>query len=213
MEEHRGQFARRQPEKDRTSWIRTSECRQATDACGAFSFGVCHRRISGTCARREVTVRVAEIVEASMSNDERVASQLAKTLENGRAGFEQAAERVASAGRVDVAARFREFSAERQTMAVELESLAAAYGDDVDARSTVPGVLHRGWMALKDALTGDDIAAVIRSAEQGEDHALEEYRDALADDISPEFKTILERQKAAVESAHEYVRSLESTLS
>ena len=148
-----------------------------------------------------------------MSNDERVASQLAKTLENGRAGFEQAAGRVAAAGRSDIAERFREFSAERASMAAELESLAAAYGDDVDARSTVPGVLHRGWMALKDALTGDDIAAVIRTAEQGEDHALEEYREVLEDDISAEFRGILERQQAAVQSAHDYVRSLESALS
>ena len=148
-----------------------------------------------------------------MSNDERVASQLAKTLENGRAGFEQAAERVATAGRADIADRFREISAERSSMAAELESLAAAYGDDVDARSTMPGMLHRGWMALKDALTGDDIAAVIRTAEQGEDHALDEYRDAIAEDISPEFKAILARQQTKVKAAHDYVRSLESTLS
>ena len=147
-----------------------------------------------------------------MSNDERVASQLAKTLENGRAGFELAAERVADAGRSDVAARFRELSSERAMMAAEIESLAAAYGDDVDARSTVPGVLHRGWMALKDALTGDDVAAVIATAEQGEDHALEEYRDALTEDISPEFRAIVERQQAKVQAAHDYVRSLESTL-
>ena len=147
-----------------------------------------------------------------MSNDERVASQLVKTLENGRAGFDQAAERVAAAGRSDVADRFRGFSAERAEMAAELETLAAAYGDDVDARSTVPGVIHRGWMALKDALTGDDIAAVIRTAEQGEDHALEEYRDAIADDISPEFRAILERQRTSVQTAHDYVRSLEASL-
>jgi uncharacterized protein (TIGR02284 family) len=147
-----------------------------------------------------------------MSNDERVASQLVKTLENGRAGFEQAAERVGDAGRQDIAERFRAFSAERASMAAELETLAAAYGDDVDARSTVPGALHRGWMAIKDALTGDDIAAVIRTAEQGEDHALEEYTDAIGDDISPEFRAILERQQSTVKSAHDYVRSLESTL-
>lgn len=149
------------------------------------------------------------IGEKIVSTDERVASQLVKTLENGRAGFEEAAERVASAGRADVASRFREFAAERAAMATELESLAAAYGDDVDARSTAPGLLHRGWMALKDALSGDDIAAVVATAEQGEDHALEQYDEALADDVSPEFRPILERQRSAVKSAHDYVRSLE----
>lgn len=144
-----------------------------------------------------------------MSTDERVASKLAKTLENGRAGFEQAAERVQGDGRTEIAAKFREFAAQRATMATELESLAAAYGDDVDARSTVPGALHRGWMALKDALTGDDIEAVIKSAEQGEDHALEDYREALAEDITPGFRSTLERQMATVQQAHDYVRTLE----
>ena len=144
-----------------------------------------------------------------MSTDERVASKLAKTLENGRAGFEQAAERVERDGRGEIATKFREFAAQRAAMAAEIESLAAAYGDDVDARSTVPGTLHRGWMALKDALTGDDIEAVVRTAEQGEDHALEEYREALADDITAGFRATLERQMASVQAAHDYVRSLE----
>lgn len=144
-----------------------------------------------------------------MSTDERVAATITKTLENGRAGFEKAAERVEDDGRTDVAAKFREFASQRAMMAAELEALAAAYGDDVDARSTVPGMLHRGWMAVKDALTGDDIEAVIHSAEQGEDHALEEYREALADDITPGFRSVLERQMTTVQQAHDYVRTLE----
>lgn len=145
-----------------------------------------------------------------MSTDERVAASITKTLENGRAGFEKAAERVDGDGRTEVAAKFREFASQRAVMVAELEALAAAYGDDVDGRSTVPGMLHRGWMAVKDALTGDDIEAVIHSAEQGEDHALEEYREALADDdITPGFRSVLERQMATVQDAHDYVRTLE----
>jgi uncharacterized protein (TIGR02284 family) len=152
-------------------------------------------------------------VEKNMSTDERVASQLAKTLENGRAGFEKAAERVEATDRTDIAMRFREFSLQRAQMASELETLAAAYGDDIEARSTVPGALHRGWMALKDALTGDDVDAIVNTAEQGEDHALEEYREALADDISPEFRSLLERQMRSVQSAHDYVRALKAAQS
>ncbi len=93
-------------------------------------------------------------------------------------------------------------------MSEELKQITEAYGDDADQRSTLPGALHRGWIAMKDAFTGDDADAVIGAAETGEDHALEQYRDALAADISPEFRPVVARQMAAVEVAHDYVRSL-----
>jgi uncharacterized protein (TIGR02284 family) len=146
-----------------------------------------------------------------MSTDERVASRLVKTLENGRVGFEWAADRVEESDRPDLGATFRKFSSERAALITELETLAAAYGDDVEARSTAPGLLHRGWMAVKDTLTGRDVAAVINTAEQGEDHALEEYRDALEeDDLSPEFRAILARQMDVVRAAHDHVRNLKT---
>ncbi len=143
-----------------------------------------------------------------MSHDERIAKKLTKTLENGKAGFESAAEKLTDS-RPDVAAKFRQFAQERATMSTELATLAAAYGDDVDQRGTVPGALHRGWIAVKDALTSDDADAVINAAESGEDHAVEEYQEALADDdISPEFRTIISRQLMQVQAAHDYVSGL-----
>jgi uncharacterized protein (TIGR02284 family) len=143
-----------------------------------------------------------------MSTDERVASHLVKTLENGRIGFERAAERLADSDRPEVAAKFREFSAQRAAMSNELESIAAAYGDDVDQRGSVAGALHRGWLAVKDTFTGDDADAVIATAEEGEDHAVSVYRDALDEDISPEFRPLVQRQAASVQAAHDYVRNL-----
>lgn len=143
-----------------------------------------------------------------MSTDERIANQLTKTLENGKVGFEKAAEKL-NDERPDVAAKFLEYSRERASMSNEIAQLAAAYGDDVDQRTTVPAAMHRGWMAVKDALTSDDAQAVINAAESGEDHAVSEYRDALDDaDISPDFRVILIRQMASVQAAHDYVSTL-----
>jgi uncharacterized protein (TIGR02284 family) len=143
-----------------------------------------------------------------MSTDEKVASKLAKTLENGKLGFERAAEKLDD-GHPDVATRFREFAAERGAMGDEIAGLAAAYGDDVDQDSTVAGALHRGWIAVKDALTSDDSDAVIGAAATGEEHAEKEYADALSEsDLSPEFRSILERQAEKVRAAHRYVQSL-----
>ncbi len=145
-----------------------------------------------------------------MSTDASVTSNLIKTLENGKLGFEKAAERLAESDRADVAGKFRTFAAERAAMSEELERIAATYGDDLEQRSTVPAALHRGWMAVKDAFTGDDADAVINTAEQGEDHALEQYREALSADISTELRPVIARQMASVQQSHDYVRSLVS---
>lgn len=146
-----------------------------------------------------------------MSTDESIATDLIRTLENGKEGFDKAAERLDDSDRPDVAAKFREFAHQRATMSDELKAIAGAYGDDVDQRSTLPGALHRGWIAVKDALTGDDADAVIGAAETGEDHAVEQYREALDADLSPEFRPIVVRQLASVQAAHDYVRTLQST--
>ena len=143
-----------------------------------------------------------------MSTDESVATNLIQTLENGKEGFDKAAEKLADSDRPEVAAKFREFAQQRASMSDELKQIAVAYRDDPDQRSTLPGALHRGWMSVKDALTGDDADAVIGAAETGEDHAVEQYRDALESDISPEFRPVVARQMASVEAAHDYVRSL-----
>ena len=120
-----------------------------------------------------------------MSTDESIATNLIHTLENGKEGFAKAAEKLGDSDRPEVATKFREFSQQRATMSDELKQITVAYGDDADQRSTLPGAIHRGWIAVKDALTGDDADAIIGAAETGEDHAVEQYRDALDADLSP----------------------------
>jgi uncharacterized protein (TIGR02284 family) len=146
-----------------------------------------------------------------VSTDESVATDLIRTLENGKEGFETAAEKLDDSDRPDVATKFREFAKERAAMSDELKLIAGAYGDDIEQRPTLPGALHRGWIAVKDALTGDDADAVIGAAETGEDHAVEQFRDALEADISPEFRPVVERQLASVQAAHDYVSNLKSS--
>lgn len=143
-----------------------------------------------------------------MSEDERIATRLIHTLENGKMGFETAAEKL-NDERPEVAAKFRQFSQQRATMSDRLKRVAASYGDDVGQRSTVPGALHRGWIAVKDALTGDDPDAIINAAETGEDHAVAEYQDALGEDgVSPEFRSLISEQLTSVRATHDYVRGL-----
>ncbi len=143
-----------------------------------------------------------------MTNDGEVIRNLIKTLEDGKAGFTRAAERLAEDGRPDMGRLFTDFADERATFAQDLRSLAAGYGDEAPDSGTMAGALHRGWMSVKDALSGSDPAAVLDAAEQGEDHAVSEYKDALSADISQGLRVLLERQYPEIRKAHDTVRSL-----
>ncbi|HUF15073.1 MAG TPA: PA2169 family four-helix-bundle protein [Acidimicrobiia bacterium] len=145
-----------------------------------------------------------------MQDTTSVIENLLETVENGRKGFAEAAEKLDGDGRSDLAAEMREMSQQRLRMANELRALAAAEGDPIvdEGNGTVAGAMHRSWMALKDALTGDDPHAVLAAAEQGEDHAVSEYRSALEEDLPESVRSVLQRQAGEVKTAHDRVRSL-----
>jgi len=143
-----------------------------------------------------------------MSDQAATVKDLIKTLDDGRDGFAKAGERLQDEA-PDVSRKFQEFSARRGAMADELRRSARLSNDSVPDGGTVAGTVHRGWIAIKDALTGDNPSAVISAAEQGEDHAKSQFRDALeSESLSPEVRAIVQRQATEVEAAHDYVSSL-----
>lgn len=143
-----------------------------------------------------------------MSNDAAVTKDLIQTLEDGKDGFARGAEKLDQDGEGALAGTFRELGAARGQMADELQQIAAGYGDQIEEKGSVAAKAHRGWMAVKDAIAGSDPDGVLDAAEQGEDHAVSEYQKAIAADISPEFKIVVERQLAAVTAAHDQVKAL-----
>lgn len=146
-----------------------------------------------------------------MSTDRRVTKDLIKTLEDGKEGFARAADKLTESDRPDLSIKMREFSDQRARFSAELEQMAANYGDDIDEDGSVAGAVHRGWLAVKDAISGSDPEGVLDAAEQGEDHAVSEYRDALDKDISPNLRVVLERQFVEVQQAHDEVKALRNT--
>lgn len=144
----------------------------------------------------------------SKSTDEKVTQDLIETLEDGKTGFTKAADKLVDSDRPDLAGRFREFADQRARLADELRRLAAQYGDHIDEDGSLAGALHRGWMAIKDAVAGDGPEGVLDAAEQGEDHAMSEYADALAADISAHLREVVERQQREVGAVHDEVRAL-----
>ena len=144
-----------------------------------------------------------------MTDEATTVKELIKTLEDGRDGFAKAAERLEKNSAPDVGRQFREFSAQRRAMADELRRSAQLVGYTVPEGGTIAGAVHRGWIAVKDVLSGDDATAIIAAAEQGEDHTKSKYRDALSEQtLSPEIRTVVQRQAAQIEVAHDYVSTL-----
>lgn len=140
-----------------------------------------------------------------------VISDVVETLEDGRMGFEDAAAKLENDGRPDLAIRFRDFSTQRARFSAELRDFAVSLGFQIDEGGSAAGALHRGWMALKDALTNDDPNGVLDAAEQGEDHAVAEYERALdhnTDVVPTELRDLLVRQFNEVRAAHDEVRAM-----
>ncbi len=146
-----------------------------------------------------------------MSTDENVTKDLVQTLEDGREGFARAAEKLDDSEHAAYASLFRELSAQRARFSAELRNLAGNYGDTVEAEGTLVGDLHRGWIALKDALTGSSGQAVINAVTTGEDHAVSEYEKACEADVSPTLRAVIERQKSEVTAARDRVQALASS--
>lgn len=144
-----------------------------------------------------------------MSDDDKVAKELVETLKDGERGFASAAEKLQDSDRPEWATTLQRLSEQRATFAREIIELGHEYDEDVDTSGTVAASVHRGWVSLKDALTGDDAGSVLGAAITGEDHAVSEYEDALTHDLSDGFRDVVSRQQAAVVAARDEVKGLQ----
>jgi uncharacterized protein (TIGR02284 family) len=144
-----------------------------------------------------------------MSDDEKVAKELVETLKDGERGFASAAEKLRDSDRTEWAATMQRLSEQRAGFRREIVEMGHDYGDDVDASGSATAALHRGWISLKDAVTGDDAGSVLGAAVTGEDHAVSEYEKGLEKDLSAGFREVVSRQHAAVVAARNEVKALQ----
>lgn len=145
-----------------------------------------------------------------MSDDAKAAKELVETLKDGEKGFADAADKLRDSERPEWATTLQRLSEQRAGFSREIVELGHAYGDDVDESGSVAAAVHRGWISLKDAVTGDDNEAVLKAVETGEDHAVSEYEDALKMDLSAGFREVVVRQQAAVLAARDEVKALQA---
>jgi len=148
-----------------------------------------------------------------MSDDAKAAKELVETLKDGERGYASSAEKLRDSDRAEWATTMQRLSEQRAGFRREIVEMGHEYGDDVDTSGTATAAVHRGWMSVKDALAGSKPDGVLDAAEQGEDHAVKEYEQALDEDISPELRAVVQRQLTEIRAAHDDVKTLRTTLS
>ncbi len=132
-------------------------------------------------------------------------NHLIETLKDGEQGFRDSADKLKYS---DYAATFRAIASERASFASELQAEVARLGGKPETSGSTAGAVHRGWIGLKAALSGNDDHAILAEAERGEDGAVKAYRDALSKDLPTDIRKVVERQYQTVEQRHVEVRAM-----
>lgn len=142
-----------------------------------------------------------------MANDNAISTlnNLIETCKDGQEGFQQAAEGVQDSSLKTV---FYEYSQQRAQFVGELQGLVRELGGDPETSSSLAGAIHRGWINIKSAVTGQDDAAILNECERGEDVAKNAYKDAIAADLPASAAEVVQRQATAVQEAHDRVKAL-----
>lgn len=142
-----------------------------------------------------------------MTNDDVISTlnNLIETCKDGQDGFKEAAEGV---DRSDLKTVFYDLGQQRAKFAGELQSLVRELGGDPEKSGSVSASLHRGWINIKSAVTGQDASAILDEAERGEDAAKKAYKNALAESLPANVKSVVQRQADEVMKAHDKVRDL-----
>ncbi len=147
-----------------------------------------------------------------MDNDNAISTlnNLIETCKDGENGFRTAADGVKNA---ELKTLFTTYSQQRAKFAAELQGEVRGLGGDPEKTGSVAASLHRGWINIKSAVTGEDEAAVIAECERGEDSAKANYEEALKEDLPANIKSTIERQYGEVKEAHDRVRDLKRATS
>ena len=143
----------------------------------------------------------------SENNEEMITvlNNLIETCEDGLEGFKQAAEGATSE---DLKRTFMQYSRERAGFVADLQNLVRTLGGDPQESGSAAGALHRGWINIKSAVTGQDDGAILVECERGEDSAKAEFQEAQKQDLPDYIRSTVETQYNAVLAAHDNIKML-----
>lgn len=134
-----------------------------------------------------------------------VLKDLVECSKDGEYGFRTCAEQ---AKREDLKQLFLQRADNCRAAAQELNQLVRECGGTPEEGGSTMGAMHRGWVAVKTALSTYDDKAVLEECERGEDNAKVRYRKALDKPLPPHIRQVVERQMEGVLRNHDEIKRL-----
>ncbi|MBC6990020.1 MULTISPECIES: PA2169 family four-helix-bundle protein [Hymenobacter] len=142
----------------------------------------------------------------------RAYNDLVEINKTGAKGYQEAAEGVSNP---QLKSELSRFSQQRAQFASDLEQHAQQYGISPQNESTVEGVVadaaaavHRGWINIKSAITGQDDSAILGECETGDKVALEAYEKAMSTGLPAEAKNVIQKQHSEILAAKNQITTL-----
>jgi uncharacterized protein (TIGR02284 family) len=134
-----------------------------------------------------------------------VLNDLIETCKDGEQGFRTAAGSVENS---ELRTLFNMYAQQRARFGAELNNEVLRRGGDPATSGHVTAAFHRGWIDVKQAVTGKSERAVVDECERGEDAAKSNYEHALKQTLPSDLLTLVETQYEEVKDAHDRVRAL-----
>jgi uncharacterized protein (TIGR02284 family) len=139
---------------------------------------------------------------------QKVLHGLYQILEAGEKGYATAATNVHWPG---LKILFKRFAQQRAAFKTEILSALHNLEDDKKPSSSIPGMVHRGRVAIFAAMTiekDNQEKVILKEIALGEGVAVRSYTKALANDLPPQIHEMVERQSEAIRKAREQISLL-----
>jgi uncharacterized protein (TIGR02284 family) len=135
-----------------------------------------------------------------MSIEKNIKTDVNDVLEdliNSRNGYKECAAEVADTRMKQL---FQRLANQRESMIQELKTRIQFSGVEPTDSGSMTAAAHRTFIDIKSMLTGGDTDAIVNEVKRGEHHTLEQFKDALSEDIPADLKQLLSQQMHTIET-------------
>ncbi len=135
-------------------------------------------------------------------------NDLVKINNDRIAGYEKATKDIGE-GREDLKMLFTSLIGESHQYKMELGTEIEVLGSDIENTTSTSGAIHRTWLEVKAAFTGNSAKSVLEECEFGEDAIKKAYQKAIEAEHLPAYiREILVNEKASIDAAHDKIKQL-----
>ncbi|MEN6544890.1 MAG: PA2169 family four-helix-bundle protein [Armatimonadia bacterium] len=120
-------------------------------------------------------------------------TKLARANRDSEEGYTTAAEAVRESD-ADLHTLFHRYAQQRAHFAGELEQEIHTYGGEYPVEGSISGTLRKGWLNLRSAISGHDSHAIVAECLKAENATLEDYEEALRQDLPEYLKEMIREQ-------------------